>query len=313
MSEQQRLLTVENLRVTFDIMPRNAWPWTRPQPLKAVNNVSFTLNEGETLGIVGESGCGKSTLARAIMGMVPSQAGKVVWLGEDLRGLNLKQLRKRRQRLQMVFQDPLASLSPRMTVGDIIAEPLRTHYPDIKGAELREKVDAIMDRVGLHPHQKNRYPHEFSGGQCQRVGIARALILEPKLIICDEPVSALDVSVQAQVINLLKNLQRDMGLSLIFIDGGQMMEFAATRDLFRDPSHPYTKGLMGAIPRIDEQMDELVTIPGNPPNLMNLPPGCPFCDRCPVAEPRCYHELDPPERFGAERIRVCNLPREAIR
>lgn len=217
MSEQQRLLTVENLRVTFDIMPRNAWPWTLPQPLKAVNNVSFTLNEGETLGIVGESGCGKSTLARAIMGMVPSQAGKVVWLGEDLRGLNLKQLRKRRQRLQMVFQDPLASLSPRMTVGDIIAEPLRTHYPDIKGAELREKVDAIMDRVGLHPHQKNRYPHEFSGGQCQRVGIARALILEPKLIICDEPVSALDVSVQAQVINLLKNLQRDMGLSLIFI------------------------------------------------------------------------------------------------
>jgi len=265
MSEQQRLLTVENLRVTFDIMPRNAWPWTRPQPLKAVNNVSFTLNEGETLGIVGESGCGKSTLARAIMGMVPSQAGKVVWLGEDLRGLNLKQLRKRRQRLQMVFQDPLASLSPRMTVGDIIAEPLRTHYPDIKGAELREKVDAIMDRVGLHPHQKNRYPHEFSGGQCQRVGIARALILEPKLIICDEPVSALDVSVQAQVLELRADLRRRLNLSLLFntpdlrvaaqicdriavMRYGEIVETGPTAEVYAAPAHDYTRSLLAAVP-----------------------------------------------------------------
>ena len=311
MSEQQRLLTVENLRVTFDIMPRNAWPWTRPQPLKAVNNVSFTLNEGETLGIVGESGCGKSTLARAIMGMVPSQAGQVVWLGEDLRGLNLKQLRKRRQRLQMVFQDPLASLSPRMTVGDIIAEPLRTHYPDIKGAELREKVDAIMDRVGLHPHQKNRYPHEFSGGQCQRVGIARALILEPKLIICDEPVSALDVSVQAQVINLLKNLQRDMGLSLIFIAHdlsvvkhisdrvmvlylGNVAENAPRAELFANPRHPYTQALMAAVPIPDPERERAkppAELEGDLPSPMNPPSGCVFRTRCPLATEYCGREI----------------------
>lgn len=307
MSEQQPILVVENLQVTFDIMPRGAWPWTRPQPLKAVNNVSFTLNEGETLGIVGESGCGKSTLARAIMGMVDSQAGKVVWLGEDLRGLNLKQLRKRRRRLQMVFQDPLASLSPRMTIGDIIAEPLRTHYPDIRGAELREKVDAIMDRVGLRSHQKNRYPHEFSGGQCQRVGIARALILEPKLIICDEPVSALDVSVQAQVINLLKSLQRDMGLSLIFIAHdlsvvkhisdrvmvlylGNVVENATRDELFANPRHPYTRALMAAVPIPDPERERAkppVELEGDLPSPMNPPGGCVFRTRCPLATDIC--------------------------
>lgn len=311
MSDQQPLLAVENLQVTFDIMPRNAWPWTRAQKLRAVNNVSFTLAEGETLGIVGESGCGKSTLARAIMGMVPSQAGKVVWLGEDLRGLTLKQLRKRRRRLQMVFQDPLASLSPRMTVGDIIAEPLRTHCPDIKGTELREKVDAIMERVGLHSHQKNRYPHEFSGGQCQRVGIARALIVEPKLIICDEPVSALDVSVQAQVINLLKNLQREMGLSLIFIAHdlsvvkhisdrvmvlylGNVTEIAARTELFARPRHPYTQALMDAVPIPDPERERATLtaeVEGELPSPMDPPSGCVFRTRCPWASEYCSERV----------------------
>lgn len=311
MTQKQPLLQVENLQVNFEILPRNAWPWSRPALLRAVNDVSFALAEGETLGIVGESGCGKSTLARAIMGMVPSQAGTVVWMGEDLLKLDAKQLRSRRRRLQMVFQDPLASLSPRMTVGDIIAEPLRTHYPDIKGAELRKKVDAIMDRVGLHPHQKNRYPHEFSGGQCQRVGIARALILEPKLIICDEPVSALDVSVQAQVINLLKNLQREMGLSLIFIAHdlsvvkhisdrvmvlylGNVMETATRSDLYASPKHPYTQALMAAVPIPDpdrERAKPRVILDGDLPSPMDPPSGCVFRTRCPLATEFCSREV----------------------
>ncbi|MFN2360085.1 MAG: oligopeptide/dipeptide ABC transporter ATP-binding protein [Marinobacter sp.] len=307
MSQKQPLLQVENLQVNFEIFPSNAWPWSRPALLRAVNDVSFTLDEGETLGIVGESGCGKSTLARAIMGMVPSQGGTVVWMGENLLKLSAKQLRSRRRRLQMVFQDPLASLSPRMTIGDIIAEPLRTHYPDIKGAELREKVDALMDKVGLHSHQKNRYPHEFSGGQCQRVGIARALILEPKLIICDEPVSALDVSVQAQVINLLKNLQREMGLSLIFIAHdlsvvkhisdrvmvlylGNVVESASRTDLYASPKHPYTRALMTAVPIPDpdrERAKPRVILDGDLPSPMDPPSGCVFRTRCPLATEYC--------------------------
>ena len=245
------------------------------------------------------------------MGMVPSQAGKVVWLGENLRGLSLKQLRKRRQRLQMVFQDPLASLSPRMTVGDIIAEPLRTHYPDIKGAELREKVDTIMDRVGLHPHQKNRYPHEFSGGQCQRVGIARALILEPKLIICDEPVSALDVSVQAQVINLLGELQETMGLTLLFIAHdlsmvryisdvmvvmylGSVVEQGPADQVFFNPQHPYTQALTKSNPLADPKLErhrQHDMIKGEVPSPVNLPPGCRFAGRCDRVTDRCRQGL----------------------
>ncbi|WP_339805975.1 oligopeptide/dipeptide ABC transporter ATP-binding protein [uncultured Marinobacter sp.] len=327
MSSQQPLLTVENLQVTFEVTPRNAWPWTRPQCLRAVNDVSLTLNEGETLGIVGESGCGKSTLARAIMGMVPSQAGKVVWLGEDLRTLNLKELLKRRQKFQMVFQDPLASLSPRMTVGDIIAEPLRTHSPGLKASELRAKVDAIMERVGLHPSQKNRYPHEFSGGQCQRVGIARALILEPKLVICDEPVSALDVSVQAQVINLLRTLQRDMGLALIFIAHdlsvvkhisdrimvlylGKVMEAARREDLFKAPLHPYTQALMAAVPIPDpdrERNKPPIQLEGDLPSPLDPPSGCVFRTRCPMATDRCAHEVPALEdKSGAGHQVACH-------
>ena len=189
----------------------------RPKKLQAVNNVSFDLNSGETLGIVGESGCGKSTLARAIVKMVPADSGKVIWFGNDLLTLNKSEMRQHRKQIQMIFQDPLASLNPRMNIGEIIAEPLRTHYPKTPESDVKERVKDVMNKVGLLDNLVNRYPHEFSGGQCQRIGIARALILKPKLIICDEPVSALDVSIQAQVVNLLMDLQEEMDLTLIFI------------------------------------------------------------------------------------------------
>ena len=211
------LIEAHDLRVTFHIRREGDMPWTKPRELQAVAGVNFTLNAGETLGIVGESGWGKSTLARALIQMVPA-TGRVIWQGKtDLLALNAREMLAYRRDIQMVFQDPLARLNPRMTVGQIMAEPLRTHLPQMPASEVKARVQLMMDRVGLLPNQINRYPHEFSGGQCQRIGIARALIVEPKLLICDEPVSALDVSIQAQVINLLAGLQRDFGIAMIFI------------------------------------------------------------------------------------------------
>ena len=188
-AQKNTLLSVEDLKVYFDIYPQGSMPWTKPMPLKAVDGVSFKLYEGETLGVVGESGCGKSTLARAVIRMIPSKSGKVVWLGDDLLSLNKGDMHKRRKDVQMIFQDPLASLNPRMTIGQIIAEPLKTHYPKTPAEEVKDRVKKVMTKVGLLPNQINRYPHEFSGGQCQRIGIARALILEPKLIIITPPFS----------------------------------------------------------------------------------------------------------------------------
>ena len=214
---KEKILTVRDLRVHFDIRQQGAWPWQKPLVLKAVDGIDVDIYEGETLGVVGESGCGKSTLARALIGMLPARTGRVVWMGKDLTKMGKKELRSKRQELQMIFQDPLASLNPRMNIGDIIAEPLTTFHPGLCASQVKVQVQAIMQRVGLLPNLINRYPHEFSGGQCQRIGIARALILKPKLVICDEPVSALDVSIQAQVINLLKELQQEMGLALVFI------------------------------------------------------------------------------------------------
>ena len=211
------LLSVRDLAVTFEVRPRGNRPWARPRPLRAVRGVSFDLGAGETLGIVGESGSGKSTLARALMGTVPASGGRALWRGEDLLAMAARERHRHRRDIQMVFQDPLAALDPRMTAGEIIAEPLVTHEPDLRRNEIRARVAEMMERVGLLAGQLNRYPHEFSGGQCQRINIARALIVEPDLVICDEPVSALDVSVQAQVINLLGDLKRDLDLALIFI------------------------------------------------------------------------------------------------
>jgi len=198
------ILSVTDLSVTFDVRPSGAWPWTPPLKLQAVGGLSFEIEPGETLGLVGESGSGKSTVARAIIGTVPHSGGRIVFDGKDIGAMGETQRRRHRKDVQMVFQDPLAALNPRMTVGDIVAEPLVTHHPEVGRAEVKRRVGEIMERVGLLPNLVNRYPHEFSGGQCQRIGIARALVMRPKLLICDEPVSALDVSVQAQVVNLLR-------------------------------------------------------------------------------------------------------------
>jgi oligopeptide transport system ATP-binding protein len=305
------LIEARDVRVTFALRREGDMPWTKPRQLHAVAGVDFVLNEGETLGIVGESGSGKSTLARALIQMVPA-TGRVMWQGKtDLLALTPQQMLAYRRDIQMVFQDPLASLNPRMTIGQIIAEPLRTHYPAMPGTEVKARVQLMMDRVGLLPNQINRYPHEFSGGQCQRIGIARALIVEPKLLICDEPVSALDVSIQAQVINLLARLQRELGITMIFIAHdlsvvkhvsdrvmvmylGRMMETATKRDLFTAPQHPYTQALLSAVPIPDpaaERAKVMIPLDGELPSPMSPPSGCVFRTRCFRAEARCAAEV----------------------
>lgn len=320
------LLRVEDLRVTFDIRRAGDLPWSKPRRLHAVNGVTFDLQPGETLGIVGESGCGKSTLARALIRMVPA-TGRVLWQGKtDLLSLSRREMLKYRADIQMVFQDPLASLNPRMTVGQIIAEPLRTHHPGLSRAEIRQRVKQMMDRVGLLPNQINRYPHEFSGGQCQRIGIARALIVEPKLLICDEPVSALDVSIQAQVINLLDELQRDLGLAMIFIAHdlsvvkhisdrvmvlylGREMEVASSHDLYSDPQHPYTQALLSAVPIPDpkaERSKRVIPLEGDLPSPMSPPSGCVFRTRCPRASAECAAQV--PQLSGQSHAVACHFP-----
>ncbi len=313
----ETLMHVKDLKVYFDIKREGDMPWTKPARLKAVDGVTFDLKAGETLGIVGESGCGKSTLARAVIRMVPAEAGQVMWLGQDLLEFNKHQMRDQRKEVQMIFQDPLASLDPRMNIGEIIAEPLKTHFPKTPKAEVRERVREVMTRVGLLPNLVNRYPHEFSGGQCQRIGIARALILKPKLIICDEPVSALDVSIQAQVINLLKELQEEMGLALIFIAHdlsivkhistrimvlylGNMVELAVADEIYKTPRHPYTQALISAVPIPDPEIErnkEVILIEGDLPSPIDPPSGCVFRTRCPRVEPRCA--LEKPEMQNA--------------
>lgn len=313
----ETLMKVEDLKVYFDVMPQGSMPWTKPNKLKAVDGVSFDLKAGETLGIVGESGCGKSTLARAIIRMVPTEAGQVLWLGQDLLKFNKHEMRAQRKEMQMIFQDPLASLDPRMNIGEIIAEPLKTHYPKTPKSEVKDRVQEVMIRVGLLPNLVNRYPHEFSGGQCQRIGIARSLILKPKLIICDEPVSALDVSIQAQVINLLKELQDEMGMSLIFIAHdlsivkhistrimvlylGNMVELADSADLYSRPRHPYTQALISAVPIPDPKIEknkEVILIEGDLPSPISPPSGCVFRTRCPRVQDRCA--VDKPEMEDA--------------
>ncbi|MEX0970316.1 MAG: murein tripeptide/oligopeptide ABC transporter ATP binding protein OppF [Paracoccaceae bacterium] len=307
MSEREILLSVSGLKVTFDVFVQGSMPWTKPRKLKAVDGVDFDLFAGETLGIVGESGCGKSTLARAVARMVPASAGEVLWLGKDMLGMGGRELKAVRADVQFIFQDPLASLNPRMTIGQIIAEPLKTHEPGIKKAEIKTRVKAMMDRVGLLPNLINRYPHEFSGGQCQRIGIARALIINPKLIICDEPVSALDVSIQAQVINLLMELQRELGIALIFIAHdlsvvkhistrimvlylGNVAEVATSKQLYANPRHPYTQALISAVPIPDPKIErgkQIILLEGDLPSPLDPPSGCVFRTRCPRAQALC--------------------------
>jgi len=305
------LLSVRDLRVHFKVRDRKAWPWTPAAVLKAVDGVSFDLRAGETLGIVGESGCGKSTLARACLNLIPATGGEVAWQGRVLRPDDHAAWLAARRDIQIIFQDPLASLNPRMTVARIIGEPLRIHRPELGDAEVHAKVQAVMAEVGLTPQQINRYPHEFSGGQCQRIGIARALILEPKLIICDEPVSALDVSIRAQIVNLLQELQRRKGLALIFIAHdlavvkhisdrvlvlylGKAMEVAQGDALYARPGHPYTEALLSAVPVPDPRIERgkvLQLLSGDMPSPIAPPSGCVFRTRCPKAVPRCAQDV----------------------
>ena len=319
------LLSVRNLSVTFDVRRPGSWPWTPPRKLHAVSEVSFDVQLGECLGIVGESGSGKSTIARAIVGTIPSSGGNIFFEGADLANMDPRQRRVHRRDVQMIFQDPLAALNPRMTVGEIIAEPLITHEPHTPRAEVKKRVGALMERVGLLPNLINRYPHEFSGGQCQRIGIARALILKPKLIICDEPVSALDVSVQAQVINLLMELQRDMNLSMIFIAHdlsvvkhisdrtlvlylGRVMETANSHRLTTLPEHPYSQALIASVPIPDPVLERARPRPileGELPSPLAPPSGCVFRTRCPKAQPSCAESRPVLEEVGDRHFVAC--------
>ena len=307
------ILKVENLKVQFRIKSNKSIFDFGYDPLKAVDDISFEIQEGETLGIVGESGCGKSTLARAIVDLVPVESGKIFFEGKDITDLNKKEKWQLKKEIQMIFQDPLASLDPRMTIGDIIAEPLLSFYSHLNKKQRKEKVIEVMAKVGLLPNVINRYPHEFSGGQCQRIGIARALITEPKIIICDEPVSALDVSVQAQVTNLLMTLQREMNLTLIFISHdlsvvkhvshkilviylGNFVELADKKVLFSNPLHPYTKALISAVPVADPRLERKKTVAfldGDIPSPINPPSGCVFRTRCPKVIDQCSLERPP--------------------
>jgi oligopeptide transport system ATP-binding protein len=313
------LLAVRDAAVDFHIAEGL---WRRPSVLRAVDGVSFDLDRGETLGVVGESGCGKSTLARAILGLVPLARGSVALEGRAVAYGERNQWWRRE--IQVIFQDPLASLNPRMTVGQIVAEPLETLMPELSLPEMRRRVSGIMERVGLSAGHVNRYPHEFSGGQCQRIGIARALVSRPRIVLCDEPVSALDVSIQAQIVNLLTDLQQEMGLALVFIAHdlavvrhishrvmvmylGRVAELADADDLYRHPKHPYTRALMAAVPVPDPgyrpQGEQILS--GDVPSPLAPPSGCSFRTRCPIATDRCRTDR-PDLRAAGDALVACH-------
>ncbi|MEZ5935289.1 MAG: ATP-binding cassette domain-containing protein [Alphaproteobacteria bacterium] len=320
------LLDVENLAVHFEIRTGGIVNGQR-RALRAVDGVSFSLRSGETLGIVGESGCGKSTLGRAVLRLIEPTAGRVAWLGEDFLGFDQARLRAERKNLQIIFQDPLASLDPRMTIGKIIAEPLITHEPRLAKAEVEARVREVMVETGLLPGMINRYPHEFSGGQCQRVGIARAMILRPKLIVCDEPVSALDVSIQGQIVNLLMKLQRDFGLALLFISHdlsvirhishrilvlylGRVMEVAGRNRLYERPAHPYTQALISAVPIPDpalERQKKRIVLKGDLPSPLDPPSGCIFRTRCRYARALCAERTPQLEQVDDAQSVACHF------
>lgn len=328
------LLKVENLSVQFAVLRGLLWQ-RQVGAVQAVSNVSFDVQRGETLGVVGESGCGKSTMGRAVLQLLQPASGSVTFDGTELtalwqrgfRGPRWKpELVKLRQRMQMIFQDPYASLNPRMTVESIIAEPLK-NFRVAHGHALREQVQELMHAVGMDPRYIRRYPHEFSGGQRQRIGIARALALKPELIVCDEPVSALDVSIQAQVLNLLKSLQRQHQLTYIFVAHdlaavrhmcdrimvmylGRIVEIAPYQALYQTPQHPYTKALLSAVPRPnpkEEAQRTRVVLKGDVPSALNPPKGCAFHPRCALAQKRCTEEAPTLRTVDSGHQVACHL------
>mgnify|MGYP000320026549 FL=1 len=300
----KKILEVKNLKVHFELSSGLFKP---KKVVHAVDGIDFEVFEGETLGIVGESGCGKSSLARALCGLNKITSGSALFNGIDLAKATAKQWDEVHKQMQFIFQDPVAALDPRMTVVEIIAEPLVTLYPNMKQTEVMEKVFSTMKLVGLSQNQVNRYPQEFSGGQCQRIGIARALILEPKVLICDESVSALDVSIKAQIINLLQELQQKLKLTILFISHdlgvikhicnrilvmylGNIMELGAKKTIYSDPLHPYTKALLSAVPVANPELEKAKVIQlleGELPSPVNPPHGCVFHTRCPLASEAC--------------------------
>ncbi|MDZ4768548.1 MAG: dipeptide ABC transporter ATP-binding protein [Chloroflexota bacterium] len=308
------LLQVRNLKKYFPITS-GLIIQRQVGAVKAVDDVSFDVFKGETLGVVGESGCGKSTTGRTVLQLYRPTSGSVVFEGEELTTMSDSDLRSRRQRMQMIFQDPYASLNPRMSVGNIVSEPIRIHKTIENKAEQQEFVEALLQKVGLNPYFVNRYPHEFSGGQRQRIGIARALALNPTFIVADEPISALDVSIQAQVVNLLEELQDELGLTYLFIAHdlsmvrhicdrvavmylGKIVEIGPVDEVYDNPLHPYTQALLSAVPLPDplkERDRQRVILTGDVPSPARPPVGCNFNTRCPVAiQGVCYQEPDPP-------------------
>ena len=304
------LLEVKNLKMYFPVSSGLVFQKTVAH-IKAVDGISFTVKRGETLGLVGESGCGKTTTGRCILQLYKPTDGQVLFEGQDLTSLSTRQMREKRREMQVIFQDPYSSLNPRMTAGNIIGEPLIVHGLVHGKAEYRERVADLLQNVGLNPYMADRFPHEFSGGQRQRIGVARALSVGPKFIVADEPVSALDVSIQAQIINLLEDLQEQFGLTYLFIAHdlsvvrhisnrvgvmylGHLMELAERNEIYVNPLHPYTRALLSAVPIPDPVIDaqrERILLTGEVPSPLNPPSGCVFHPRCPIANDDCQRHL----------------------
>ena len=316
---EQPILQVEHLTKFF--------PAGGKAEVHAVDDVSFTLRRGRTLGLVGESGCGKSSCARTVIRIYEPSAGKILLDGQDIAHMSQRQLQPIRRKMQMIFQDPYASLNARMTVRDIIAEPLKAHHICQSRKDMDDKIFSMLERVGLTAEHAGRYAHEFSGGQRQRVGIARALVLNPELVICDEPISALDVSIQAQIVNLLRDYQQAEGTSYLFIAHdlsmvryvsddvgvmylGQLVETCEAKEIYDHPLHPYTQGLLSCIPVADPKLaraQENAGIEGDLPSPVNPKPGCRFCSRCPYAKPICAEQTPAMKEAAPGHFVACHL------
>lgn len=297
---------------------------TQDKPVKAVNNINLSINKGETVGLVGESGCGKSTVGKTIIRLLEPTEGEVLFEGKNIYNFNSRDLKELRKHVQIIFQDPYASLNPRMKVEDIIGEPLDIHHI-VKGKNRKERIRELLELVGLRPEHANRFPHEFSGGQRQRIGIARALALNPKFIVCDEPISALDVSIQAQIVNLLKNLQAKMDLTYLFIAHdlsmvkyisdrilvmylGNMVELADSNTLHEEPLHPYTQALLSAVPIPDPSVKrERIVLEGDVPSPLSPPSGCVFRTRCQFAMEKCSTDIPEWKEVKPNHFTACHL------
>lgn len=330
-SSSEYIIQVRDLKMHFPIT-RGIIFQRQVGAVKAVDGLDFDIRTGETLGLVGESGCGKSTTGRAMLQLYRPTSGQVLFHGTDLTKLQGEEMRRMRRKVQMIFQDPYASLNPRMTVGDIIGEPIRVHGLRQGKEAVRERVQELLQLVGLNPYFINRYPHEFSGGQRQRIGIARALAVEPEFVVCDEPVSALDVSIQAQVLNLLEDLQERLGLTYLFIAHGlsvvkhisdrvavmylgKIVELAEDTKLYAQPMHPYTQALLSAVPIPDpkvERQRKRIILEGDVPSPINPPSGCRFHTRCPIVIDRCKVEDPPFTDYGDGHFAACWRARESI-